>query len=476
MDASTENDTLRGADRSNPQVNAHYENALADLAAYEEEKKRETLCGKSMTSYIDSINGDMWRDVDPGDAWVSPTSMMQTREIAWHTRKMIPVKDVIDEDGRLKKDVATRSRSKSVEELESEKRIAEMKKAQGIQASVQACYYMSNAGEISFTAPREIEAMETYTWARMQGDVPASMHPTGYSTPGGWTLFRNVVAQDSAGARPEKEFRRPVRKARDKSLSESEAKARFERGCMSPGGLEGNNKVDGYVSFDWAETYPASELVRQNAPHLKHLSSGLSGGGISVQIPAEPIQITPGYPVFLSGNRVSMKFHPEDKIWDLKLMIEGQEGIPATRQQLVTVNKNNKVSVMDNSFLVKSYQNHNLFLRVLPPARPYRAPAGTLHRIPEPRWRCEGLESLQSGGSGLIWVPRDTDRKEVLSTIVDTMDEETVLARLREYGKKARSSTKLSDLRKDLVKLMKGNVDTTGMMRQSGGKDSAGRW
>ena len=36
---------VRGADRSNPQVNEHYEDALADLAAYEDEKRRETLRG-----------------------------------------------------------------------------------------------------------------------------------------------------------------------------------------------------------------------------------------------------------------------------------------------------------------------------------------------------------------------------------------------------------------------------------------------
>ena len=324
---------------------------------------------------------------------------------------------------------------------------------------------MSNAGDITFTEPRENETMETYVWARMKGDVPASTHHTGYNTPGGWTLFRNVNAQDHAGKKLS-----PMKKARDRaataSLSESEAKARFELGCVSPGGFEGNGKVDGYVSFDWAEAHPASELLRQNASHLQHLNLGLSGDGISVQIPAEPIQVTPGHPVFLAGNRVSIKFHPEDKMWDLKLRIERQEGIPATRQQLVTINKNNKVSKMDNTFLVKSYQTQILFLRVLPPARPYRAPAGTLHRIPEPRWRCEGLEGLQAGGSGMIWVPRGTDRKDVLTTIVDTFDEETVLARLHEFGKKARITNKVSELRKDLVKLMKGNVDTTGMMKR----------
>ena len=66
----------------------------------------------------------------------------------------------------------------------------------------------------------------------------------------------------------------------------------------------------------------------------------------------------------------------------------------------------------------------------------------------------------------MIWVPRGTDRKDVLTTIVDTFDEETVLARLHEFGKKARITNKVSELRKDLVKLMKGNVDTTGMMKR----------
>ena len=478
MDASTENDALRGADRSNAQVNARYEQALADLNAYEEEKKQEALRGESMTSYIDSINGDMWRDIDPADAWVSPRSMMQTREIAWHARKMTPIRDMIDKDGRVKKDVAPRARSKSVEERESDKRIAEIKKAQGVQDGVQAYYYMSNAGNIIFTVPREKETMETYAWARMSGDISASAHPSGLLTLGGWTLFRNADEQDKTGAGTEKESdalkaRGKARKALSSaSLSECEAKARFESSCAIAGGSEGNDKVDGYVSFDWAESHPSAKLARQGMAHTKYLSSGLSVGGISVQIPAEPIQVTPGHPVFLSGNRVSIKFHPEDKMWDLKLMIERKEGIPATRQQLVVVSKSNKVSEMHDSFLVKSYQSETLMLRVLPPAKPYRAPPGTLHRIPEPRWRCEGLEGLQSGGSGLIWVPRVTNKKDVMSTIVSTLDRERVLARLHEFGKKPRCSNKISDLRKDLVKLMQRNVDTTGMMMKSGGKET----
>ena len=76
---------------------------------------------------------------------------------------------------------------------------------------------------------------------------------------------------------------------------------------------------------------------------------------------------------------------------------------------------------------------------------------------------CKELSTLMLKKSGNSSWGRD----DVLSTIVDMLDNETVFARLRKYRKNIRSA-EISELRKDLVKLMKSNVDTTGMISRHG--------
>ena len=149
-------------DRSNEMVNARYEDALADLAAFE--NIMESLGGE-MTTYIDSINGEMWRDLDPADSWVSPMSMMQTREPAWHARKMTQIKDLVDEYGYIRSSI-NRDGSMSVEDIETESRVMKMREAQGMEGTptgpTTICPTLARSVSLR---QKSKDTVETYSWS-----------------------------------------------------------------------------------------------------------------------------------------------------------------------------------------------------------------------------------------------------------------------------------------------------------------------
>lgn len=466
-DESTENNRIRGADCSVREVGELYKKMLTDLEA--SERRRSSMWGnkgEDPYSYMKSIDGSMWKDLDPSYTWLSPMSMMQTRRCAWHKRKMHRVKDLSKQEQNA---VTDEEGSKSNKETHSEKSIEEMKGNIGMEED-QAYYYMSNRGDISFAVPNFGEIIESYSFEKMEEDDLAPR----------WTLFRNVLEQDAAGADLQKRSDAVKSRKQEKasSLNPEQARSRFMLGCSSAGGFEDNLSTDGYVSYDWAELNPATPLARYSVKSQKNRATinpreyRKGRDGIKVQVPGKQVHLKPGHPVFLSGKNLSLDFDVDDRVWDLKVKIEAKEGLPAMRQELVINNKKSKARKLLNHSLVRKIESSQIQLKVLPPEKPYKPASGTLHRIPEPRWRCEGLGGLQSCGSGLIWVPGVDEesilgnRHYVLNAIANHMDAESLHAGIKELSKDKHTS-EMTELRKYLVKHMKASVETTGMIKTS---------